>query len=380
VVATGTASAYPQFQLSRDQTCTGCHISPAGGSLLNENGMNTAEAISQFGTSADPFYGKVKLPTWLTLGGDARGAIGYFRTGADPTNTTSSLATPTGAVVPFPMQFDIYANAQFGPISVRVTGGIRPAQWVGVGNTPAFQDRFWSREHYITYQTKPGENEGLYIRVGRFMPVFGLRFVEHVDYTRQYGGVPLYGETYAAAVEYVTSKYEAHLTGFIEDPLIDTVVHDNGGAFYGEYRLDEHTAVGLEAMLSDNTEDTKYRGGLTAKRDIAGPDILLQAEGQVVTERVKNNQDRGAPNQLVGYLMASKFIGQAIMVDLGLGHFDENIRIAGLDRDAVDLNIHWFATSHIEVLVMNRLSKVGLFQSPSGVVGGWSMLQLHYRI
>ena len=53
------------------------------------------------------------------------------------------------------------------------------------------------------------------MRVGRFMPVFGLRFAEHVMYTRQYGGTPLYGETYGLAVEYITPKYEAHLTGFI---------------------------------------------------------------------------------------------------------------------------------------------------------------------
>ena len=35
----GTAHAYPQFQMSRDQTCTGCHLSPSGGGLLNENGL-----------------------------------------------------------------------------------------------------------------------------------------------------------------------------------------------------------------------------------------------------------------------------------------------------------------------------------------------------
>ena len=31
-------------------------------------------------------------------------------------------------------------------------------------------------------------------------------------------------ETYGAAIEYVKDKYEAHLTGFIRDPLIDPVV------------------------------------------------------------------------------------------------------------------------------------------------------------
>ena len=61
VLATGRASAYPQFQLSRDQTCSGCHLSPAGGGLLSENGLNTADAMSQFGTSPEFMYGKLPL-------------------------------------------------------------------------------------------------------------------------------------------------------------------------------------------------------------------------------------------------------------------------------------------------------------------------------
>ena len=68
------------------------------------------------------------------------------------------------------------------------------------------------------------------------------------------------------------------------------------------------------------------------------------------------------------------------MLDLGLGHYDENVRIQGLDRDAIDLNLHWFTTSHIELILMNRVSKAGLGPGPGGPTGGWSMLQLHYRL
>ena len=46
--------------------------------------------------------------------------------------------------------------------------------------------------------------------------------------------------------------------------------------------------------------------------------------------------------------MGTWFPRDDIMLDLGWGHYDENLRIKGLDRDAIDLNIHWFATSHIE--------------------------------
>ena len=51
VLASARAYAYPQFELSKDQSCAGCHISPSGGGLLSENGMVVAESISKFGTA-----------------------------------------------------------------------------------------------------------------------------------------------------------------------------------------------------------------------------------------------------------------------------------------------------------------------------------------
>src|SRR5262245_50663216 len=97
----GRAHAYPQFQMSRDKTCTGCHISPAGGGLLTENGLVTAETISQWGTAPEFFYGKVPTPGWLVLGGDLRGASGYVQ-------------SPEKLLASFPMQIEAYAAARFG--------------------------------------------------------------------------------------------------------------------------------------------------------------------------------------------------------------------------------------------------------------------------
>jgi hypothetical protein len=381
LLAAGTASAYPQFQLSRDQTCTGCHLSPAGGGLLNENGYNVAETISQYGTAPEFMYNKLSLPSWLILGGDFRGAAGYFNSGPDPLGlgvVAGQAEANAAAFALIPMQAELYVDVHYKGFSIRGDVGARPTQH---GNEAATS--VWSREHYVEWQSNPDGNDGFYIRVGRFMPVFGLRFVEHVDYNRMYGGVPLYGETYGAAVEYVSPKYEAHLTGYIKDPLIDPVMHTDGVALYAETRLGEHTALGIEGKIdydSDNDLDT-YRAGITAKQYFGGAaDILLQAEIQAVTERVLNNGGRGAPAQGVGYLMASRFFGTAFMLDLGLGYYDENVRITGLDRDAIDLNLHWFTTSHFELILMNRISKAGLSGGAGGQVGAWSLLQAHYRL
>jgi hypothetical protein len=358
------ADAYPQYQLSRDQTCTGCHLSPSGGGLLSENGYSVAEATSQLGTAPEFMYGKLPLPSWLALGGDLRGAAGYIK-------------TPDNVVTLFPMQADVYAHAAYKGFSVQLTVGARPAQWITGNGTPAILDRFWSREHYVMWQDNPGGSDGLYVRAGRFMPVFGLRFVEHVDYTRRFGGTPLYGDTYAAAVEYVKPGWEAHLTGFIEDPVIDPVVHDSGAAGYAELRQSERLSVGAELMVTSSNGLARVRGGATAKLFVPSSDVLVQAELQVVHQQVNGN---GAPNQLVGYAMASKPFGQAFLLDVGLGHYDENIAIQGLDRDGVDVNLHWFVTSHFELVLQNRVEGIGIGQSTGGPTSGWSLLHGHYRL
>jgi hypothetical protein len=363
-LASQRANAYPQYQLSRDQTCTGCHLSPAGGGLLSENGYSVAEATSQFGTAPEFMYGKLPLPSWLALGGDLRGATGYD-------------ATPDGAFVLFPMQADVYAHAAYKGFSVQLTVGARPAPWVTGNGTPPVLDRFWSREHYVMWQQNEGGSEGLYVRAGRFMPVFGLRLVEHVDYTRRFGGTPLYGDTYAAAVEYVTPGWEAHATGFIEDPIIDPVVHDTGGAGYFEARVNDKLAAGAEAMVTWSDGLARVRGGATAKLYLPSAETLLQAELQVVHQQVHGS---GAPNQLVGYLMGSRPFGGAFLLDVGLGHYDENLKIQGLDRDAVDVNLHWFLTSHFELVWQNRVEGIGVGQSTGGPTSGWSLLHGHYRL
>lgn len=363
-LASQRAEAYPQYQLSRDQTCTGCHLSPAGGGLLSENGYSVAGATAQLTDAPEFMYGLVPLPSWLAVGGDFRSFVGYLR-------------TPDNAVAWVPMQADVYAHATYKGVSLQLTVGGRPAQWITGNGTPGILDRVWSREHYLMWQQNEGGTDGLYVRVGRFMPVFGLRFVEHVDYTRRFGGTPLYGDTYAAAVEYVKPGWEAHVTGFIEDPLIDTVVHDSGGAGYFELRPTERLAVGAEAMVTSSDGLARVRGGATAKVFMPSAELLLQAELQVVHQQVNG---KGAPNELVGYLMASRSFSTAFLLDVGLGHYDENMAIQGLDRDAVDVNLHWFVDSHLELVWQNRVEGIGLGSSTGGPTSGWSLLHAHYRL
>jgi hypothetical protein len=353
----GTAEAYPQFQLSRDQTCTGCHVSPAGGGLLNENGLATAETISQWGTAPEFFYGKIPRPDWLMLGGDLRGASGYVQ-------------SPEQLLATFPMQIEAYGRAVLGAFSLQIDVGARESQTGNEAETHA-----WSREHYLTWQQKPGENTGLYVRVGRFMPVFGLRLAEHPTYIRRWGGTPLYGETYGVAVEYVDPRFEVHATGFIKDPIFDTPEHSNGGAALGELRLGERLSIGAEGMFTQSDDEKKFRIGALARLYLADPGVLLQLEGQFMNQLI---DPRGAPKQVIAYLLASRFFDPAFLLDVGLGLFDENIQITKLHRESIDLNFHWFATSHVEAIFTGRFETLAF--GAAGPNAGYALVQLHYRL
>jgi hypothetical protein len=365
LLAAHAAAAYPQYQLSRDQTCAGCHLSPAGGGLLSENGRGVAETSSQWGTAPEFLYGKVSTPDWLTLGGDLRGAAGLD-------------AAPFHRWVRFPMQAELYANATVAAFSLYVNAGLRDPQLDTNFDPPKLiaSTLFATREHWLQWQQRPGEATGLFVRAGRFMPVFGLRFAEHVDYTRRYGGTPLYGEAYGVAVEDVEPGWEVHATAFIHDPLRkDSVERGTGAALYAEARLDPITAVGVEAKVDVTADDRHLHGGLTAKRYLAGPGILLQAEVQLIQQKVYAG---GYNHQAIAYLMGSYFLGDAVMIDVGLSAYEPDTAVRYLDREALDVNAHFFATSHLELILTNRFEMLELGEG--GKSSGYSLVQLHYRL
>ncbi|MEO8705106.1 MAG: hypothetical protein ABI867_33945 [Kofleriaceae bacterium] len=390
-LAAGVAEAYPQFQLARDQTCTGCHISPAGGSMLNENGFGVAEAISQFGTKPEFFYGDRFNSGTLQLGGDVRGAGGFLKYGG----------SEDSAVYAFPMQIELQARLKFGAFSVFLNGGFRPPQdGHRVDADTELEVRastyVWSREHYLMWQQKPDENYGLYVRAGRFMPVFGLRFAEHPMYTKRFGGTQLFSETYGLAVEYIDPKYEFHVTGFMNDPLIDPVEHATGAAFYGELRASETLAFGAELMFknftngeplfsSDSDSEMKeIRAGITNKLYLSGPEVLISTEIQFVNQlvdKVSRSVDSavgGAPKGLVGNITVSRMFADFLLLDVGIGHFDSNFRVPNIDRDCIDVNFHWFTTSHLELMLNARYETIGFNKGADP--GAYALIQAHYRL
>lgn len=353
IAGLGVAHAYPQYQLSHDQTCTGCHIAPGGGGLLNENGLMTAETLSQLGTAPEFLNGAFELPTWLVLSGELRGSAGYLR-------------TPEDQLVAFPMQAELSGTVKVSGFVVHAKGG-----YPGIGAPPVF-----SREHYVQWQSKPDEGTGVFVRAGRFMPVFGLRLAEHPTYVRRHGGTPLWGERYGLGVSYIDDRYEVHATGFIEEPLLDPVVYGNGGSLYAEYRVTDTALVGVEGMFVKEDTQHKQRYGVVGKWYCECLSLLVSGEAQVVRRRFYGGYAR--EYQIVANVIGTFTLTEFFQVDVGIGHFDANVHIEDIDRDAVEINARYRLTSHVELQLNTRYEQIGFGQG--GPFGAWALGQLHYRL
>ena len=357
MVAARFASAYPQYQLNTDKTCTSCHLSPDGGGILNENGTNVAEANAWRPGNGEFMYG-MNRPSWLELGGDARGAAGFVDPGV------SSAAA-------YPMQLEVAASAHLGAgFTLHALGGLRTPQDGG-----SALHVLWSREHYLMWQSNPESSEGLYIRVGRLMPTYGLRLAEHVVYTQRFGGYPLYGEVYAVAASYVTGPIEVHATGFVHDPIASVEEHGDGGALYAEARVGDHAAIGAEGKYSSSVDAHRTYAGLTGKLYLPGPALQLLAEAEVIHENFLAANAR--VTQLAGYVLGSHPLGGGFLLDIGAGHFTQDTNVKGSFRDCLDVNLHWFMTSHVEWLLTTRVEILDFGSSP---YGGYALAQLHYRL
>ncbi len=352
------AEAYPQFQLSKGQTCTACHYAPAGGGLLNGVGLFIAEDLSGKGDPA-LLYGAIKPPPWLTLGGDVR-----FGAGLNGRSDYGPSIEP-GA---FPMQGDLYARAHKNHLSANLTFGLRGG--VGGGKFLSFLQ---AREHYVMWtHHKKG---GIYARVGRFMAPYGLRLAEHPAYTRRYSGTNLFSETYGLSAGYISNSFEIHATGFVHDFWRDPVEAGDGGAFYAEKRIARNTSLGISARYADSPDEARTQGGVTGKHWFASLNTLVQAQVDGIHQTIDTGPSR---DQLVAYVLSTYFWKPAWHYELGLGHYDEDLSVKNLDRDAIDINVRYIYDSHLEFELNTRVQTIGL--GSGGATSGFAIVQVHARL
>jgi hypothetical protein len=167
-----SSKSYPKFAALTGSKCQSCHVNPTGGGMRNQWGVKYSKdnlylkplEKANKTTEINP-----QITKGISVGGDMRMLFMDDQNGEGNPNLNSF----------FQMQGDLYINAQVNKyINVVFAPGLYiPANKSG---DAAFPTKY---EIYGMVSNLPA---GIFFKVGRFLPNFGLKIPEHRAYNRQY--------------------------------------------------------------------------------------------------------------------------------------------------------------------------------------------------
>lgn len=165
-----SAAAYPRYALREGVQCVTCHVDPAGGGMRNRYGRYkyAPTRLPLFNSPSIPPL-NVDIGETLAFGADSRSMYYY----AQPSLASGNGKTSTF----FQMESNLYAAA-------RLYRGGRDG---GSGVTLYYTQMSWNNfEAMGLFQQELGRPDvSLYLKAGRFIPAYGIRFENHNNYVRQ---------------------------------------------------------------------------------------------------------------------------------------------------------------------------------------------------
>jgi len=169
LLLTSTSYSYPKFAAYTGEKCLSCHVNPTGGGMRNLFGVKYSKDNLFFKflekanktTDINP-----QITKGISIGGDMRLLFvdNQIDTGIPNFNSF------------FQMQGDLYVNAQVNKyINVVIAPGLYIPNTFGPNPLPV---------KYEIYGMVSNLPAGLYFKVGRFIPNFGIKIPEHRAYNR----------------------------------------------------------------------------------------------------------------------------------------------------------------------------------------------------
>jgi len=360
-VVASSASAMPRFAARTGADCRLCHVNPSGGGMRSRYGSSVFQRLALPLTIGDE-AGDDELPSfspqiteWLSLGADLRAAYLY--------SAPDVLDDPTSSF--FLMQADLYTAAKLSShVSVVLDIGVYSGfeAWV-----------------LVQAASKPSPYD-LYLKVGRFMPTFGLRDPNHDLFTRQ--GIGLGSSDRDTGLELTFVAGPATLSVALVNGTFGDDALDGHGSDHRSFEkaLVSRAAVGFGAgalhiqtggsfYLSDNGTDANplFRPALDAAIDVAeGVDelragaFLLAGLGPIsyVGEAVYvRNRFTSGGDAVGGYASAQELAVQVIQGVEVMATFelsDPDLTLAGDATTRAGLAAEVFLGPFFEVRVMGR--------------------------
>ena len=224
VLAT-TAWAEPTFLAKQYTRCTACHYSPTGGGLLTPYGrlLSHRELATTGATGEAPAAGAADDPhgEQAFLYGALGDTLGPVQLGLELRPSQLRIGFPGGHQdLNLLMNLDLSGAVQkHGWTAYGTVGREPPHSAVRDGRTLP-DSAFISYEHWISYQP----DERFQLRVGRFLPAYGVRFADHTTYTRRYLDLDRNDQVYGLEVSHTTGPSLVQV--MVSPGKAEAILHD----------------------------------------------------------------------------------------------------------------------------------------------------------
>jgi hypothetical protein len=259
-VLTGAAGAEPKFLSKQYTRCSSCHYSPTGGGLLTPYGRSLSHReLSTFSepaspaTQGEPSGRGEEAFLWGALGN----ALGPVHLGIElrPSHLELSVAG-------FESDRNILMTAD-------LIGAFRHNDWTLYGQmgrqpeVPGSPATFDSYEYWVARQPE----RGLGIRVGRYLPAYGIRFADHTAYNRSLLGLEQYDQIFGVELSQTADRYLLQVS--LGPGLAEAIIDDDGRQAFTasgrlQFDLSPRTALVASGIFRDDSrlETRSGSGGL----------------------------------------------------------------------------------------------------------------------
>lgn len=341
--------AFPQMIRHGYTNCMTCHTSPRGGGLMTDYGRAlSGEVLSTWSYEGEQnwHYGALKkAPNWLKIGGDFRSAQVHSKT---------DQAT-IGRFIEMQEQIEVAAKLKDTLINITYSS-----------DTLKESKPWYISQFYILSQL----TDKLNIRLGRFIPRFGINTPEHIFSTRGPLGFGYQSERDTAEITFVENKWDFSLaltTGELRDTTDASGIYSQVNYSFGSH---DKLGISLEKKSRSNEETSIGIHGLVGLSE----HLYLISDTVFRNSRIANSSDtRGLFHfTKVGYELKKGFhliaIGDLKKTNLSLNNHTESM---------YGLGFTFFPRPHFEfqgVIAKRR----ALARSPNE--GDYVWLMMHYYL
>jgi hypothetical protein len=245
-----SAEAFPEMVRYGYTNCNACHVSLTGGGVLNDYGREIArEKLALFKSDNEKnkehlfAYGALantSIAKYLKMGGDVQSV--YYLLNNDSEKVAQTIF----------MQGDLEAAFVKSKWTIDATGGVEQP-------IPGKTVDFISRRHYIAYAITDTFN----IRVGKYVPAFGIKNPEHIFITRDQLQFADNFESYNLELSYITDQWNVFLTGVFGRFDDQQATQDRGATAQISYAPTERIKIGANEWYGkQETGVSRYVAGV----------------------------------------------------------------------------------------------------------------------